>query len=260
MPLTKNSITGISLDSAGLIALADLSTISERTALIGTSWYIDMLFLAPGIHTQQKASEVNKGELPAAAAMHSGYVFRIENQAMVFYLQRIGEPGHLADVRVKPVRPSDRIPPRHWVALLLYTTGVAMTITCFVVLGWMEDYWAVGVLGMLVLARALNVVVFRRRAVPGWKGQKEPGVQGDLLVLLSQDRWVRLRGTVDDIKLVTSGQWVRELDPMESVATGVATLLVYCAAALAANTATVGALFIASYSCCLSLYWRSVTR
>jgi hypothetical protein len=109
MHLHKSSITGISLDAAGLVALADLSAISERTALTGSASIFDILFLAPGIHTQQKASEVNGGELPTTAAMTTGYVFRIENQATVNYLQKIGEPGSLVTVNVvkeEPVRRS----------------------------------------------------------------------------------------------------------------------------------------------------------
>ncbi|KZV75940.1 hypothetical protein PENSPDRAFT_646741 [Peniophora sp. CONT] len=255
MILSKSSITNISLDSAGLIALADLATVSERTALIGTSWYLDALLLAPGLHRQQDASNVNRGELPVAGAMTSGYVFRIENQAMVFWLQRVGRPGHLVDAWVEPmdlVLPGRTIS-QHFrraifelrqLSFVLYATGIALTIVCFAVLGCICDYWAVAVLAMLVVARAVNVVVFRRRAAGGWKGAKEPDVQGDLLVLLSQDRWVRVRGLVDDLKLVTSGQWVRDMEPVEGFVVAGATLLVYGAAALAPNASTVGSLFI----------------
>ncbi|KAI0026705.1 hypothetical protein K488DRAFT_65134 [Vararia minispora EC-137] len=245
MPFTTTSISNVHLDSAGLIALADLATVSERTALVGTAWWTDILFLAPGLHTQQNAANVNGGELPTTGAMHSGYVFRIENQATVFWLQRVGRPGHLVDAYVEPERPGNALQHHPPLALILYAAGPVLTVVCFSVLGALHDFWAVGVLTMLVAARLLNVIVFRRRAIVGWKGVKEPDTPGDLLVLLSQDRWVRLRGSVDDLKLVTSGQWVRDLVPLESFAVACATLLVYCAAALAANASTVGSLFIA---------------
>ena len=58
------------------------------------------------------------------------------------------------------------------------------------------------------------------------------GVHGDLLVLLSEDRWVRVRGAVDDLKAVTSGQWLREPTFVESAFTAFATLLVYLDAGL----------------------------
>ena len=248
MPPILSALPSISLDSAGLVALADLGTISERTALTGTTWYSDILFLAPGLHTQQNASNVNGGEFPAAAAMTTGYVFRIENPATVSWLQRIGRPGHLASAKVdRPTKLENGL--RTQLILLpnlLYMVGILLTLTSFAILAAIQDFWALGVLGMLVGARALNVVVFRRRAaVVGWKGKKEPGVQGDLLILLSQDRWVRLRGEVDDLKLVTAGQWVRDLEDIESFAVAFATLLVYGAAALAGNSSTVGSLIIA---------------
>lgn len=84
-----------SLDAAGLIALADLDTIARRTVLTGTAVYLDALVLCPGIHRQQRASELNGGELPPPAALTTGYVFRVENQAMVAYLQSKAKTGHL---------------------------------------------------------------------------------------------------------------------------------------------------------------------
>ena len=94
-------IGGIALDSAGLVALADLSTIKQRTALMGSGCIFDILLLAPGIHTQQDATSVNGGELPQAGEMKTGYVFRIENPATVNYLQRVGKTGHLVTVSVE---------------------------------------------------------------------------------------------------------------------------------------------------------------
>ena len=240
-----DSIVNVSLDSAGLVALADLPTISQRTALTGTSWFTDALFLAPGLHRQQDAAAVNNGELPATAAMTSGYVFRIENQAMVFWMQGVGRPGHLVEAWVTPIeKRKDRLRSRLTFPNLLYALGISMTIASIVILGVIRDYWALGVLGTLVLARAVNVLIIRSRAVVGWDGEPEPDTDGDLLVLLSQDRWVRLRGLVDDLKRVTAGQWLRDPTPLESFATNFSTLLVYCAAALVPNASTVGSLFI----------------
>ncbi|KZV86931.1 hypothetical protein EXIGLDRAFT_724213 [Exidia glandulosa HHB12029] len=245
MLLSKSSVMSISLDSAGLVALADLASISERTALTGTASFTDVLLLAPGIHTQQQASNVNGGEFPAVAAMTSGFVFRIENQAMVFYLQRVSSPGHLTSVAVERVRTPPRWMQCPSLASVLYSVGIGLTIISFVALGIIRDFWAIGVLMMLVLARALNFIVMRRRAAKGWKGKSEPGVPADLLVLLSQDRWVRIQGLVDDVKEVTSGQWLRDVQPLESFAVACATLIVYSAAALATNASTIGSLFIA---------------
>jgi len=251
MRLNKKSITGISLSAAGLVALADLSTIKKRTALAGSASIFDILFLAPGIHTQQDASNVNEGELPATAAMTTGYIFRVENQATVSFLQTLGEPGHLVTVTVARVN-STRFGALFGqlfvggpIVSCLYLTGIMLTIAFIALLGSIHDYWAVGVLLMLISARLLNTVVIKRRAAVGWKGAAEPGVEGDLLVLLSQDRWVRIKGLVDDLKTITSGQWLREQTSIEGFASAFATLLVYVAAALAVNASTVGSLLIA---------------
>ncbi|KAG2008358.1 hypothetical protein CC2G_013796 [Coprinopsis cinerea AmutBmut pab1-1] len=253
MSLSKSSISGLSLDAAGLIALADLTTIAERTALRGNASWLDVLFLAPGIHRQQLAAEVNKGEHPVCGAMHSGYVFRVENQATVAFLQRVSTTGHLTVVQVDSPVEEGRIwqklrswfAPKYFAPSVLYLTGFTFTLISIALIGAIRDFWALGVLCMLIGARLINTVVIKRRAQLTWKGAPEPGVMGDLFVLLSQDRWVRIQGTVDDLKAVTAGQWLRDEQTIESFFTALATLLVYLSAALAPNTSTVGSLIIA---------------
>ncbi|KAK0492835.1 hypothetical protein EDD18DRAFT_1310741 [Armillaria luteobubalina] len=260
-----SSISGITLESAGLVALADLSTVAVRTALTGTASYLDVFVLAPGMHQQQSAVKINDGELPNTGSMTNGYVFRVENPATVSYLRHIGRTGKLvtAEVSLKPTHsPSNRLcnldlSPRtnpFFVsgirATLLYLTCPILTIVVFALLVAIRDWWAVVVLGMLVIARLINVVVIKRRSEEGWKGKKEPDVNGDLFILLSQDRWVRLQGSVDDLKTVTAGHWFRGQTSGENFAVGFATLLVYASAALAGNASTVGSLHIACLLLC----------
>jgi len=230
---TKSSLKNIRLDASGLIALADLRTIARRTALTGSSSYLDIFFLAPGIHCQQDASEINRGEYPVAGAMTTGYVFRIENQATVAYLQSVGETGHLTSV-----------------GLVFYSSGLVLTANVAALLCAIHDWWALGVIGMLALARLVNVLVIKRRSTMGWKGASEQGEQGDLLILLSQDRWVRMQGLVDDLKAVTAGQWLKEPGTLEGFAVSFGTLLVYSSAVLASNTSTTGSLLLACLLLC----------
>ncbi|KAF7796042.1 hypothetical protein EIP86_007212 [Pleurotus ostreatoroseus] len=252
MPRAEDFITGIELDSAGLVALADLSTIKQRTALMGSACVFDVLLLAPGIHTQQDATGVNGGELPQAGALTNGYVFRIENPATVNYLQKVGKTGHLVTVQVENQEKRTAVM-RHLAHLyiggfmpsLLYAMGITLTIASIVILAVFQDFWAMGVLLMLVAARTLNTIVVIRRSGVGWKGAREPGVYGDLLILLSQDRWIRMQGLVDDIKVVTAGHWLREQTSREGFASAFAMLLVYAGAALAINATTVGSLIVA---------------
>ncbi|KAL1961702.1 hypothetical protein VTN77DRAFT_1306 [Rasamsonia byssochlamydoides] len=110
-------------------------------------------------------------------------------------------------------------------AYISAATASPALLVAFVVLG---DWWGVFSLLVLMAARLCNVVVIRQRCRDvGWKGASEPGVRGDLLVLLSQDRWVRLQGAVDDLKAVTSGQWMRDRTFVEDILSALATLLVY---------------------------------
>ncbi|KAK0219181.1 hypothetical protein IW262DRAFT_1084158 [Armillaria fumosa] len=259
----KSSISGITLESAGLVALADLSTVAVRTALTGTASWIDILVLAPGMHQQQSADEVNRSEFPQTGSLTKGYVFRVENPATVSYLQRIGRTGYLvtAVVEQKPRSRALEIPFFKGVDLspqnqpfyiagvsvaLLYLLCPILTIVVFALVGSIRDWWALAVLGMLVLSRTINVIVIKRRVSDSkdWKGANEEPEKDDLVVL-SQDRWVRLHGDLSDIKQVTAGQWLRDEDRVESLSVGFATLLVYAAAALAGNASTVGSLLIA---------------
>ena len=237
--------------------LANLNTVALRTALTGTSSLTDALVICPGLHKQQDAPDLSKGEYPACAAMTTGYVFRVENEATVLHLQKLGKPGHLTTLTVSGARDRAQsvkqllqyqflITIGTILPSLSYSCAVALTTIVLVLLLLLEDWWGLAVLSMLILARLLNVLVIRRRASLGWKGAPEPGVIGDLLILLSQDRWIRMRGTVDDLKAVTSGQWLREPTFFESSLTSFATLLVYLDAAFAANARWDGKLILLS--------------
>ncbi|KAK0430034.1 hypothetical protein EV421DRAFT_1913490 [Armillaria borealis] len=232
----KSSISGITLEPAGLVALADLPTVAVRTALMGTASWLDILVLAPGMHQQQ---------------------FADENPATVSYLQRIGHIGYLVTAVVErkqnstgPKNPYFNLsPPQYhtfytagFSVALLYLLCPILTIIVFALVGSIRDWWALAVLGMLVLSRTINVFVIKRRASDSsvWKGAEEEG-RGDLLVVLSQDRWIRLQGDISDL---------RDEDRVESLAVGVATLLVYAAAALAGNASTIGSLLIACLLLC----------
>ena len=251
----------------GLLALAEFKLITSRASLTGGASWLDMLVLCPGIHLQQQAADLaNGGELPATAAMTTGYVFRTENQAIVGYLQRAGRPGCLSTIMVSEAKHGGQNP-----FAVMQTTGVLsglcyflamlLTVGTIVVMGAVfREWWTLGMLLLLVLARALNTFIFRQRSTLGWKGQPEPGVQGDLLILLSQDRWIRMQGLVDDIKAVTSGQWLYDLTPLQSVISAVATLLVFMTAAVSpfasvfGNIIVIGLLLVESVLLGLSNY------
>jgi len=87
-------------------------------------------------------------------------------------------------------------------------------------------------------------LIIRRRSQIGWKGVPEPGAKGDLLILLSQVLWIRMQGSVDDLKAVTSGQSMRDMTFAESSFAGAATMLVYLDATLVSYAQQAGKIII----------------
>ena len=236
--LQRSFDSSVNLALVGILALVDLPIVKERTIYRGASW-IDTLVLCPGMHLQQDASELNHGEYPATAAMTTGYVFRVENQATVTFLQNIGFTGRLTTVDVTALRKGMNFSHATTVlGPLLYICTVLLTLDAILNGLVKADFWALSALLLLMLSRSINIKIFKDRALTQWHGAKEPGVNGDLLVLLSQDRWIRLKGPVDALKAVTSGRWLRDMTTQERYAEKVAKLLVYICAALAVPNAT----------------------
>jgi hypothetical protein len=238
-----------SVSLAPILALADFTLISLRTIQTGTSSVLDAWVLCPGLHKQSAASTLHEGEYPATAALTTGYVFRTENQAMVHFLQRVGVTGSLVTLSVKEYEPLSPtleflfgpggIDASHVIAVVL-TTNVLDACKSI------GDSWARACLYMMIASRVLNIIAIRRRLAPEWHGAREAGVRGDLLVLLSQDRWIRIQGLVDDLKAVTSGQWLRDQTWMEQCLVDSGTFLVYAAVVVGSNASQKGAVMIAA--------------
>ncbi|KAM4063773.1 hypothetical protein HRG_006886 [Hirsutella rhossiliensis] len=99
---SPNPIPNLSLSAGGLLALADLNTIAQRTVIAGGSSWLDALVLAPGLHYQQAADALDHkldgaADIAAAAIEQSAaptgpadqvrYV--ISNAALVSFLRRL---------------------------------------------------------------------------------------------------------------------------------------------------------------------------
>ncbi len=208
-----------------------------------------VIVICPGLHRQHDCTSLNGGEYPEAADLKGGYVFRVENQGTAFFLQRLGRTGQLTPLKVTKLASADdskkhstlgelfsfRCAHFNILSVVAYGLCVLLTLAIMILMGLSEDWWGVFVVGLLILCRAVISLFVARRNELGWRGAREPGRDGDLIVLLSQDRWVRLRGSVDDLKAVTSGQWLRDLTRFEGFVVGLATILVYLDAALASN-------------------------
>ncbi|KAL8351185.1 hypothetical protein RB601_000719 [Gaeumannomyces tritici] len=117
--LPQTPIPGVSLSAGGLLALADLSTVQQRTALTGGSSWLDSLLLVPGLHYQQAAGELARrtglppslpttelrpdGSRAAAAAAPS---LAVNNAALSQFCQRVARDAELVTLDV------GRLPPR----------------------------------------------------------------------------------------------------------------------------------------------------
>lgn len=274
------NLSNISLDAAGIVALADLVAVPRRTALTGTSALLDCLVLCPGLHRQQDAPDLSKGEFPICAAMTTGYVFRVENQATVAFLQAVGRTGHLTTLSVSPKAKGRSLAGQmlydgqnaSFLSNLCYLGCVNATVGVTFALAYLRDWWTLLATAILIIARLINVLVLRRRSSQGWKGEPEPSLKSDLIVLMSQDRWIRIQGDVNDVKAITSGAWLREPFLFENAAVAFATLSVYLDAVVVSNGSTGGKLLLLflmfatvsllglcnEYTDVLSMYGRSM--
>ncbi|KAK1238993.1 hypothetical protein MKX08_006054 [Trichoderma sp. CBMAI-0020] len=92
---TATPIPNLSLSAGGLLALADLNTIAQRTAIAGGSSWLDAFVLAPGLHYQQAADlltpEYGAGRPVLSMALDGGRRYVVNNVAMVKYLRRLWE-------------------------------------------------------------------------------------------------------------------------------------------------------------------------
>jgi hypothetical protein len=123
---TTAPIPGVSLSAGGLLALADLQTIAQRTALTGTSTWLDALILAPGLHYQQAADALTRygdeaqslisARSPNPSAVEyqpdgSVRVIRINNAATVNFIRKVSQQQWERDRSktsvVLPVEPSE---------------------------------------------------------------------------------------------------------------------------------------------------------
>jgi hypothetical protein len=155
---TQTPIPDVDISAAGLLALADLGTIAQRTRISGGASWLDALLLAPGLHYQQAADAVLQ-ELPSpfyAVELLDGKTstYNIANTATLHYLERVGRAGQRIVVDVGRVPQRSYFPyggqqKRHslgqrgviwgdqeaslgWLSQLLYLASPLLTVTAFV--------------------------------------------------------------------------------------------------------------------------------
>ncbi|KAK8102741.1 hypothetical protein PG984_015887 [Apiospora sp. TS-2023a] len=316
---TNTPIPRFSVSAGGVIALADLSTIAQRTAIAGGSSWLDALLLAPGLHYQQAADALansgssgmdNTGGLsPSYSAIeHFGEgktsTYNITNPATVRYLQRLAAAAQrdgypvMIDVGTLPERRysfsgrgkrsvgqraniwKDQPADLGWVSHLLYLASPILTITAFVFMILLQEWWGVGLLLALMLSRVLNIWVIKQRAklppalpkdgttkkappppprrrsdtalsssttsdddvssAPVRPPENLGEVLTSYLVDLGAGRTVCLRGLADDLQAITTTTWLAAKTHVDGYLEAVAKLVVYVVAAFSGNMSQAG--------------------
>lgn len=103
---TSKPFPSLAFSAGGVLALADLHTIAQRTAIAGGASWFDVLVLAPGIHYQQAANELfHRGGATAIIEiideLHPSSVrLQLNNAAIAHYIQKVAKPGETVTLDV----------------------------------------------------------------------------------------------------------------------------------------------------------------
>lgn len=199
---TDEPIPGLSLSAGGLLALADLNTIAQRTALAGGSSWLDALVLAPGLHYQQAADALDREFLPgwtpepSAVEVRGGEAqgeadrFVVVNRATLYYLKKLCKQGEITVVTLNVALDKleegmgrrlsglltgkrrkkaklDLVPPdMDWMSHILYLASPLLTVAAIVFMVLFEDWWGVAFILALMLSRILNIWSIKQRTKP----------------------------------------------------------------------------------------------
>ncbi|KAI1779269.1 hypothetical protein F4818DRAFT_244582 [Hypoxylon cercidicola] len=269
---SQTPIPNVQLSASGLLALADLGTIANRTRIVGGSSWLDALLLAPGLHYQQAADAIGGGgggggESYSATETYEGgsSTYNITNTATQHYLRRVGmgdrrvtvDVGMLPDRSYWP-RPrrqggggqratiwADQGADLGWVSHVLYLASPVLTIAAFVFMILLQEWWGVASLLALMLSRVLNIWVIKQRSQPAEPAPPKPDVSSlltEYLVDLGQGRSVCLRGVAEDLQAITTTSWLRAKTHLDGYLEATAKLIVYMVAAFSGNMTQVGSI------------------
>ncbi|EGO53532.1 hypothetical protein NEUTE1DRAFT_126815 [Neurospora tetrasperma FGSC 2508] len=265
---TTHPIPGVSLSAGGLLALADLSTVAQRTAITGGSSWLDSLLLAPGLHYQQAADELAKWSASSATAIVDAgagaepgasltrgngseetrslapTTFRINNAATLLYLQKIARPGQTVTLDVGTIPAI-----RQRLRIRRSESGLHATI-------WAEDDLPdLGWLSHRSKPRPIPFPPFPfhpfHSCPSSGSDHHEPNPITSLLISLGSDFpshpstcSIRLRGLSEDLYAITATAWLRAKTHVEGYLEATAKVLVYMVAAFSGNMTQVGAMIM----------------
>ncbi|OTA77507.1 hypothetical protein M434DRAFT_87614, partial [Hypoxylon sp. CO27-5] len=267
---SQTPIPGLELSASGLLALADLGTIANRTRIVGGSSWLDALLLAPGLHYQQAADALTgHTESYSAVELYEGQqtsTYNIANPATRHYLERVGLAGRrvTVDVGMMPERNyyfgsrrqgpgqratiwKDQGADLGWVSHVLYLASPVLTIAAFVFMILLREWWGVASLLALMVSRLLNIWVIKQRSQPPETPTPPPNpdvssILTEYLVDLGHGRSVCMRGMAEDLQAITTTSWLRAKTHLDGYLEAAAKLIVYMVAAFSGNMTQVGSI------------------
>ncbi|KAB5560032.1 hypothetical protein GE09DRAFT_1236545 [Coniochaeta sp. 2T2.1] len=209
---------GVSLSAGGLLALADLSTTAQRTAIAGGSSWLGTIVLVPGLHYNQAADQLSAPHnspaapssfLSAVETLQDGQSLTtpVRNAATADYIRRVARPRETVTLDVVYL-PSGSVESRF--RLTGSRSGGHATVYAEgggggeggggdgTGLGWLTEY----------------LVSLGNAAFPCK---------------------IRLRGTPDDLAAITQQAWLCAKTHVEGYLEAAAKLIVYLVACLGGN-------------------------
>ncbi|KAM5348974.1 hypothetical protein ACJ41O_008797 [Fusarium nematophilum] len=273
---TTTPIPGLSLTASGLLALADLRTISRRTALVGGASWIDALVLAPGLHYQQafdnldREAPIHLVALPVQA--FTGVRYAVKNAVTANYLMNLcGQAPGVVTLDVGMVMPWNvaktlrkmitkrkieeddedddhedwhSLPDVDWISHLLYLVSPILTVSSLTFVILFEDWWGLSILLMLILSRILNIWAIKHRTNPPVDIPSHDHRLTEYTIDLGGGHTVRLRGPDADLQALVTHAWLRAQSRIDGYLEAAAKLLVYLSAALGGNMTQAGAMVL----------------
>ncbi|EFQ32702.1 uncharacterized protein GLRG_07846 [Colletotrichum graminicola M1.001] len=276
--LSKEPFPQLSLSAAGLVALADLQTIANRTALTGTSSWFDALVLAPGLHYQQAADGVAGSAVTAETSSGTPGIFgtqalpggrridvRVTNPGMLLFLSRLGvrdtELLRIITLDVGTLGSRGRRRGRAFAhdadweferaSHLLYLTTPALTFAALTIMVLLADWWGLSLILALIASRVLNIYVIKQRTPPPPPPPPPTTVSSssaaklsEFIVPLSPTLKVRMRGPAADLAALTTDAWLLSKTAVQGYLEAAAKLVVYMVAVFSGNVSQAGNLVL----------------
>lgn len=188
-----------------------------------------------------------------ALNLNTGMGRGLTNTATLHYLNRIGKKDVpvILDVGPNAVRFGrgrravglgtagheyrQTAPASSKIALGLYMLGPVLTLCGIAFMIVTQDWWGCGMIAGLILARALNIWVIKRRTQDIPATPETPNQHENWWVTINGHN-ICLRGLGHDLHAITTGQWMRDKTETEGYLEAMAKVLVYMVAALSGNT------------------------